>query len=125
MNNALWKWNDDANNIDNVKVAIDTIFLRMDLLESKLDDTLDCLLDNLDRDKLAANKAKEFYDDDNVKDILSSFSSGFEGGGASNVLDLVSSLHDLKGKLSTLGSNLNTAPSDLSEMPSEEDVDTD
>ena len=120
MNNFSFEWNNDADNIENIKTAISTIFLRMDLLESKLDDTLDCLLDNLDRDKFAASKAKEFYNDDNVKDMLSSFTSSFEGGGASGVLDLVSSLQDLKGKLSTLGDNLTGDQEDLSSMDSNE-----
>ena len=108
----------------NIKRAIGALFLRMDLLESKLDDTLDCLLDSLDRDRLAANKAKEFYDDDNVKDMLSSFSSTFETGGASQVLNLVSSLQDLKGKLSTLGDNLSSVPSDDEEADHDEGEET-
>lgn len=125
MDNFSFEWNDDVDNVENFKSAISTLFLRMDLLESKLDDTLDCLLDNLDRDKLAASKAKEFYNDDNVKDMLSSFTSSFEGGGASGVLDLVSSLQDLKGKLSTLGDNLSGEQEDLSAMSSEEVLDND
>ena len=120
MSNVSWSWDDSNDDIENIKSAIGAMFLRMDLFESKLDDTLDCLLDNLDRDRLAANKAKEFYSDGEVKDMLSSFSSSFESGGASGVLDLVSSLQDLKGKLSTLGDNLSTTPSDLSEPELEE-----
>ena len=120
-----FSWDDNADDIENIKAAISMLFLRMDFFESKLDDTLDCLLDNLDRDRLAANKAKEFYGNDDVKDMLSSFTSNFEGGGASGVLDLVSSLHDLKGKLSNLGENLSSVPSDLSEMESENTPDED
>ena len=119
MNEVLWKWDDGVDNIENIKNAIGMMFMRMNLLESKLDDTLDCLLDNLDRDKIAASKAKEFYNDDSVKDMLSSFTSNFEGGGAGGVLDLVSSLQDLKGKLSTLGENLSTVPDDAEEAPIE------
>ena len=121
MSNEFWNWSDESDDIENIKSAINAIFLRMDLFESKLDDTLDCLLDNLDRDRLAANKAKEFYNDGDVKDMLSSFTSSFESGGAGGVLDLVSSLQDLKGKLSTLGDNLSTVPDDLDEVNSEDD----
>jgi hypothetical protein len=120
MNN--YNWDDDESLEANVKSMFEILFSRMDFFESKLDDTLDCLLDNLDRDKVAVNKAKEFYDNDDVKDMLSSFSTSFESGGASNVLNLVSSLQDLKGKLSTLGENLSAVPEEEGEtLEKEED----
>jgi hypothetical protein len=119
MNN--YNWNDDESFEVNAKSMFELLFSRMDFFESKLDDTLDCLLDNLDRDKVAVNKAKEFYDNDDVKDMLSSFSSSFESGGASNVLNLVSSLQDLKGKLSTLGENLSAVPEEESEVLEKEE----
>jgi hypothetical protein len=109
MSNGKWKWDDDVDDSTNIKSAFKSIVIRMDIIESKLDDTLDCLFDNANKESLIENKAKEFYNNGDFDDMMSSLSSMMSTG--SNPVgfnDLASSLKELKGRLSSLNDNLSS-----------------